>query len=194
MKKNRNAVSNNDNKFDSVVLGSFSQSDSQFGQSAGVQCTAISVYACIYTEIKLIHSWDSGTIDNLLIQGDILYNKTFQPLALAGRVDRYLSADELPALIWVGGKEFSVHYTLHCAQGATPALSGSKFTEIELGLFFEKFFCGVITFAGRSVALMRFANGAGIQCFAIFDSHSVDQFGNIAAKGLACLMTFTSLG
>ena len=81
------------------VCGDFSQGDTnKFGSSAGKQCVAMSVTAIVYSQIENVNSWDSSSLNNILLRGNILYvcisNSIKKPLLLLTDVPELVSVKE----------------------------------------------------------------------------------------------------
>ena len=76
------------NKIQKVVLGSFHQGHSKFGDTAGIQCACIALYAICFSLVKKVSIWKSFDLDYILEKG----NETFK---LVG-IPRALFMNELP--------------------------------------------------------------------------------------------------
>ena len=60
-----------------VVQGSFNHGNAMFGETAGIQCTCMTIYlhvfAISYSSVKDVNRWDQFDLDIILINGDALY-------------------------------------------------------------------------------------------------------------------------
>ena len=56
-----------------VVQGSFNQGNAMFGETAGIQCACMALFAISYSTLKEINRWDQFDLDIILIYGDTLY-------------------------------------------------------------------------------------------------------------------------
>ena len=89
-----------------VVLGTFHQSDTKFGNTAGTQCSCISLYAICFSVIKNISIWKSYDLDYILVNGDSLYKL----LAIRG----LLSAGDLPQYVAIEGVNTLIQPLVTC--------------------------------------------------------------------------------
>ena len=56
-----------------VVQGSFNQGNAMFGETAGIQCACMALFAISYSTLKEVNRWDQFDLDIILINGDALY-------------------------------------------------------------------------------------------------------------------------
>ncbi|TKS65922.1 ATP-dependent DNA helicase PIF1 [Collichthys lucidus] len=82
----------------SVLMGSFHQGHSQFGNVRNKQCGAISLTAVLKSKIKNVWTWDSGDLDDVLINGTGLYRSMSVQKRIKDSVASrgYIAVSELP--------------------------------------------------------------------------------------------------
>ena len=56
-----------------VVQGSFNQGNAMFGETAGIQCACMALFAISYSTLKGVHRWGQLDLDIILINDDALY-------------------------------------------------------------------------------------------------------------------------
>ena len=56
-----------------VVQGPFNQGNAMFVETAGIQCTCMTLFAISYSTLKSVNRWDQFDLDIILINGDALY-------------------------------------------------------------------------------------------------------------------------
>ena len=71
-----------------VVQGSFDQGNAMFGETAGIHCACMALFATSYSTLKEVNQWDQFNLDIILINGDSLY-KTLRRQTL-------LTVEDLP--------------------------------------------------------------------------------------------------
>ena len=69
-------------------MGSFNQSNSIFGETAGKQCVCNSVAAIAWSTVKHAGRWDSRDLDAILAEGDSFYKSL--------KTDQFLSVSDIP--------------------------------------------------------------------------------------------------
>lgn len=74
---------------DKIVMGSFHQGDSRFGESAGSQCMCNALWAICYSSIASVRYWTEWDLDRILTLGNDLY-------VSLGYTSQYLALDDLP--------------------------------------------------------------------------------------------------
>ena len=57
-----------------VVQGSFNQGNIVLGETAGIQCTCMALFAISYPNIKEISRWYQSDLDIVLVNREALYN------------------------------------------------------------------------------------------------------------------------
>ena len=82
-----------------VVQGSFNHGNAMFEETAGIQCTCMTIYlhvfAISYSSVKDVNRWDQFDLDIILINGDALYKSLRkQTLLRVKNLPRYLKIDE----------------------------------------------------------------------------------------------------
>ena len=56
-----------------VVQGSFNQGNAMFGETAGIQCASMALFALSYSTLKQVNRWDQFDLNIILINDDALY-------------------------------------------------------------------------------------------------------------------------
>ena len=56
-----------------VVQGSFNQGNAMFGETAGIQCACMALFAISYSTLKEVNRWDQFVLYIFLTNGDALY-------------------------------------------------------------------------------------------------------------------------
>ena len=80
-------------KIQKVVLGTFHQGHTKFGDTAGMQCSCNALYAICFSIVKKVSIWKSYDLDYILEKGD----ETFKHLGIS----RPLFMSELPRNILI---------------------------------------------------------------------------------------------
>ena len=62
-------------RFVKLMQGTFHQGNPRFGETAGLQCVCNSLMSIVWSSIKQISYWRPQDLDNILINGDILYKR-----------------------------------------------------------------------------------------------------------------------
>ncbi|XP_074539324.1 uncharacterized protein LOC141800588 [Halichoeres trimaculatus] len=91
------------------VQGAFHQGDARF-KNAGKQCMAISLLSLAKHTIQSVFSWQSHTLDEVLVSGDKLYSSLREKNLISDTRNHYLLATELPRQHVVYGKTFDFFY------------------------------------------------------------------------------------
>ena len=78
-----------------VVQGSFNHGNAMFGETAGIQCACMTLFAISYSTLKDVNRWDQFDLDIILINGDALYKSLRrQTLLRVENLPRYFKMDE----------------------------------------------------------------------------------------------------
>ena len=56
-----------------VVHGPFHQGNALFGETAGIPCACMALFAISCSTLKEVNRWDQFDVDIILINGDTLY-------------------------------------------------------------------------------------------------------------------------
>ncbi|XP_057292445.1 uncharacterized protein LOC130621150 [Hydractinia symbiolongicarpus] len=157
-----------------ITHGSFNQSHSMFGESAGKQCACCSLYAVSFsTRVKSPGNWNVNDIDFIITEADKLYKSLNK--------NTYLTVPDLPNSVPIFGSNVTITY-LDKEYGLLSSYSIPRFlsnlnNSIGDGLlFFVKFIC---------VAILPKKN-----CVYLFDSHSRNNCGQPTPDGFSSLMKF----
>ena len=65
-----------------VVQGSFNQGNALFGETTGIQCACIALFAISYSTIMDINRWHQSDLDLVLVNGDAFYKTLKSDLQL----------------------------------------------------------------------------------------------------------------
>ena len=90
-----------------TVCADFNQgiNASMFGNNAGKQCVALSIYTILYNEIKSINIWDTLIMNRILINGNNLYS------VISQHVPKYfLLLTEVPEMASIDTNTFHLEY------------------------------------------------------------------------------------
>ena len=85
-----------------VVASSFHQGNEKFGNLAGRQCCAISLYGLAFSTIKDAKHWTRDTLDSVVEQGTSLYDKT-------GKYE-FLAVEDLPSVVEIFDEPINVEF------------------------------------------------------------------------------------
>ena len=170
-----------------IIFGSFHQNDERFiDQSRGFQCTCNALCMLVHDEIQ-----NSSVLDEILYNGDELYNQTVNNLKAEGKfVNSLLSLEEIPDMLdfktgqyFVEKQQIACGYlvntledealpTLHCALETAFLTSAS-----------------VLLIIGAICSAISKKNNL----YVFFDSHSHGENGLSSSDGTSILMSFSCL-
>ena len=88
-----------------VVSGSFYQGNEKFGNLAGRQCCAISLYGLAFSTIKGVKHWTRDTLDSVIEHGTSLYDKI-------GKYE-FLAIEDLPSVAEIFDEPINVEFKLN---------------------------------------------------------------------------------
>ena len=170
-----------------IMFGSFHQNDERFiDQSRGVQCTCNAL--CMLTQDKIQNSSD---LDQILYEGDALYNRTITSLKAEGKfVHPLLSLEEIPNTVEIKTGQYFVEKQ-HIRYGYLVNTSDNE--------ALPTFQCALETAFLKSTSVLLII---GAVCSAIskrnnlyvfFDSHSHGENGLASSDGTSILMVFSCL-
>ncbi|KAK0134798.1 OTU domain-containing protein 4 [Merluccius polli] len=96
----------------SVLMGSFHQGHSRFGNVRNKQCGAISLTAVLKSKTKNVWTWDTGDLDDVLIKGTGLYRSMSAQGRIQDSVARrgYIAVSELPKQQRMWNCNFAIHF------------------------------------------------------------------------------------
>ena len=172
-----------------LVFGSFHQNDVRFSeQSRGYQCTCNALCMLSYS---LCHNvFDSLILDEVLCEGDVVYQTVINRLKLDGKfVHHLLSLEEIPDNLEVNMGKFRLE--------KMPILCGPLIDTQNFGLptlhdtlqsAFMYVSSGLITIGAICSAVFR-----NNDMYVFFDSHSHGENGLSASDGSSCLIAFSSI-
>ena len=172
---------------DQIIFGSFHQNDERFvDQSRGFQCTCNALCMLIHNEIQ-----SSSVLDQILYDGDTLYNHTVNSLKAKGRfVNSLLSLEEIPDTLEIkSGQYFVEKQTIACGT-LVNTLEDEALPTLHSAL--EKAFLkstSVLLIIGAVCSAISKRNNL----YVFFDSHSHGENGLSSSDGTSILLSFSCL-
>ena len=163
-----------------VVTGSHHQGDIRYGNTAGIQCSCMSLMALSWTLFKNVAYWNCSDVDTILKNGDNVYKNL--------NVFRLLDVDELPRQIsTIKGDIVNISFLTN--KTGEILLRVYLISVEEIVSNSKDFGTGaLLTINNYTLALIW-----GKGCFFLFDSHSKNTKGEIVPNGTAVLLKFDSL-
>ena len=170
-----------------IMFGSFHQNDERFiDQSRGVQCTCNALCMLIQGKIQ-----NSSDLDQILYEGDALYNRTITSLKAEGKfVHSLLSLEEIPNTVEIKTGQYFVEkqhirygYLVNTSDNeALPTLQRALETA-----FLKS--TSVLLIIGAVCSAISKRNNL----YVFFDSHSHGENGLASSDGTSILMLFSCL-
>ena len=170
-----------------IILGSFHQNDERFiDQSRGFQCTCNALCMLVHDEIQ-----NSSVLDQILYNGDELYNRTVSNLKAEGKfVNSLLSLEEIPdTLDFKTGQYFVEKQQIACGY-LVNTLEDEALPTLHCAL--ETAFLkspSVLLIIGAICSAISKRNNL----YVFFDSHSHGENGLSSSDGTSILMLFSCL-
>ena len=170
--------------FSKIVQGTFSQGNSKFSESAGLQCCAIALYAGAFSCLKQMSRWTSETLDRIVEGGDDLFH-------LIGK-NRYLGVEDLPQEVLILNAKVSVafRYNVHgifCRE----RIYQNTFKDMILNETIDN--SGVLVWLSEICIYIGFQQFVTGVKYALFDSHSRGPTEKIAEEGTSILLLFDNI-
>ena len=170
-----------------IMFGSFHKNDERFiDQSRGVQCTCNAL--CILTQDKIQNSSD---LDQILYEGDALYNRTITSLKTEGKfVHSLLSLEEIPNTVEIKTGQYFVEKQ-HIRYGYLVNTSDNEALptlQCALETAFLKSTSVLLIIGAVCSAISKRNN-----LYVFFDSHSHGENGLASSDGTSILMLFSCL-
>ena len=170
-----------------IMFGSFHQNDERFiDQSRGVQCTCNAL--CMLTQDKIQNSSD---LDQILYEGDALYNRTITSLKAEGKfVHPLLSLEEIPNTVEIKTGQYFVKKQ-HIRYGYLVNTSDNEALptlQCALETAFLKSTSVLLIIGAVCSAISKRNN-----LYVFFDSHSHGKNGLASSDGTSILMVFSCL-
>ena len=170
-----------------IMFGSFHQNDERFiDQSRGVQCTCNAL--CMLTQDKIQNSSD---LDQILYEGDALYNRTITSLKAEGKfVHPLLSLEEIPNTVEIKTGQYFVEKQ-HIRYGYLVNTSDNEALptlQCALETAFLKSTSVLLIIGAVCSAISKRSN-----LYVFFDSHSHGENGLASSDGTSILMVFSCL-
>ena len=176
------------------VQGTFHQGDPRFTH-AGSQCMAISLVAMAKHKLSSVFSWQSDTVDEVVVTGDQLYT-TLRDQGAINSETGFLMVRELPKEFVTDGQIFKLDYEdTDDVLGDVDIVSGEfidtgVYSTLESGL--EKVFRNnttcFLTLGSNTCAIIR-----QDERYAIFDSHARSADGMIDECGFSVVLYFSNI-
>ena len=158
-----------------VIQVSYSQGHSKYGDTAGKQCAAVSLFTLSFSQSLQPEFWTTNIIDYIVDQGTKLYKSL--------NILRYLEAHELPTLVTVNKTSYHIELC-YCEQGILNCERSINFTNC-LRDGFNRSSCLLLWVGPVTLSLMKNSTD-----FFLFDSHSRDENGHVANEGTSVLLRF----
>ena len=170
-----------------IMFGSFHQNDERFiDQSRGVQCTCNAL--CMLTQDKIQNSSD---LDQILYEGDALYNRTITSLKAEGKfVHPLLSLEEIPNTVEIKTGQYFVEKQ-HIRYGYLVNTSDNEALptlQCALETAFLKSTSVLLIIGAVCSAISKRNN-----LYVFFDSHSHGENGLASSDGTSIFMVFSCL-
>ena len=170
-----------------IMFGSFHQNDERFiDQSRGVQCTCNAL--CMLAQDKIQNSSD---LDQILYEGDALYNRTITSLKAEGKfVHPLLSLEEIPNTVEIKTGQYFVEKQ-HIRYGYLVNTSDNEALptlQCALETAFLKSTSVLLIIGAVCSAISKRNN-----LYVFFDSHSHGENGLASSDGKSILMVFSCL-
>lgn len=170
-----------------ILSGSFAQNNVKFPRhSRNTQCTANAVMAIIFLKLVPLNQWSYATLDEILLEGDQLYNYTVERLKDKDKfVDAMLMVSELPKTFTVMNKTVELEIEDCIINGLITSKDKDEVPNLKKGLaeFFVDNDYAIVTCRNISFAVFKFK-----EIFYYFDSHSRDESGVIKNYGTSCII------
>ncbi|XP_078381394.1 uncharacterized protein LOC144664149 [Oculina patagonica] len=156
-----------------------------FGNNAGNQCVLMCLTAVVYN-CKSNASWSRDQLNEVLIQGNVLYSHISRSV---GKDKLLLS--EIPSALSINDENFSINFSSSFAGDLHMSNVRDCYLPLQyvLTVLIKDYDAFLLTVEINTVAIIIDNKGH----YRIFDSHSRDIHGNIAANGTAVLLEFTSI-
>ena len=173
-------------QFSKAISASLNQGDAIFGETAGKQCCAISLFALCYSLITRRTFWKASTLDKILHGGNDFYRSL--------QKNRFLYVEDLPTSFAID--DATVHLDLLYNSYGILSVNNEDLTVFRSHilsnisgstgflLFLHEYCVSVTT---------SFRNRDKQNIFILFDSHSRNVSGQVDANGTAILLTFENL-
>ena len=170
-----------------IMFGSFHQNDERFiDQSRGVQCTCNALCMLIQDKIQ-----NSSDLDQILYEGDALYNRTITSLKAEGKfVHSLLSLEEIPNTVEIKTGQYFVEKQ-HIKYGYLVNTSDNEALptlQCALETAFLKSTSVLLIIGAVCSAISKQNN-----LYVFFDSHSHGENGLASSNGTSILMLFSCL-
>ncbi|XP_074521381.1 uncharacterized protein LOC141787082 [Halichoeres trimaculatus] len=175
------------------VQGAFHQGDARF-KNAGKQCMAISLLSLAKHTIQSVFSWQSHTLDEVLVSGDKLYSSLREKNLISDTRNQYLLATELPRQHVVFGKTFDFFYGDVVSGNVNDNDTQLVATRVQhtlkdgLGEMFCNYNTCLLTVCANSCAIIH-QHGQ----YALVDSHARSQDGLVDSMGKSVVLYFSCL-
>ncbi|CAC5392235.1 unnamed protein product [Mytilus coruscus] len=166
------------------LKGSFHQGDKRFGMNAGKQCVSNCFTAVIYSKLKNVRDWKTSHINDILVQGNLLYN------SFHGSKD-FLLVSEMPTSIELFNSSFFVNFGDSINAIDSEIDAGFPFA-LPLNIGIEN---ALIDADGCFVSVNGYTSlviKQGIRLF-YFDSHSRDLQGKLCENGSSIVIELNDI-
>ena len=152
-------------KFEKVVFGNYDQAHKMFGNNAGKQCFANSLFSLCWARVRRVNIWKSFDLDFILQNG----NQVFKDTNL-----RSFKICDFPKEIVIEGNHFNIKISRQ--------INGNdKDIVINKYVLFDKSIAGAILFLDNIYCIAILKNEE--HEFFLFDPHSLDEGGKKVDEG-----------
>ncbi|XP_039292878.1 uncharacterized protein LOC111057671 [Nilaparvata lugens] len=174
-----------------LYSGSYSQNNARFGENRNNQCVPIAMAMSAQVQINPNHIPSTQVIDEIIDAGDCHYSKTRRKL---NHNFKHLSMNEAAVdPIQIGSDFYKISFTT--TRGAFPT-NESEYDD-KVRELYSNFVELMIQNPGKSLVFIGVAMALSIwektPNYYLFDSHAMDEYGNLKKDGLARLFEFNSL-
>ena len=173
-----------------TTCADFSQGDTRFGFSAGKQCVAMSLTAIVYNQLETVSTWNSSSLNTILLNGNGLYNYISNSI----RKD-FLLLTEVPEMISLSSNIYTLQYSDSYTGSVFMTVSNEPYMSLEDSL--KRLFLSsqldynqaLLTIGCNTVAIFKISEVV----FRVFDSHSRDTYGMPHLFGKCVLLKISSI-
>lgn len=173
-----------------IVQADLSQESSYFGKTAGNQCTAIVVYAMVYSKIEPLQNWTRVSLNNILKDGNKYYIECRQRADIN---QKFLNVEETLGPLCINGYCFNIELYIQFRNSISPSSVYDILNGENLRHHLKEFYhsnCSYVTLTTNNFTFGVFKQ-YGVIYF--FDSHGQHINGNTDANSRASLRSFNDI-
>ncbi|XP_034537729.1 uncharacterized protein LOC117811513 isoform X2 [Notolabrus celidotus] len=175
------------------VQGTFHQGDDQF-EFGGFQCMAISLVGMAKHTTDSVFSWQSKTLDDVVVSGDKLYASLRKNNLISDKVSLFLCVPDLPKQHVVDGQSFDFEYgdfvsgLVGVDDGPTIELGVHVSLKRGLTDMFTQYDTCLLTVQGSTCAIVHQGGR-----YAVVDSHARSAEGMLHGNGRSVVVYFSCI-